>query len=144
MLDEVAPDGRVLAETERIPPLGAFLRASSLDELPQLVDVLRGRMALVGPRPLYVEYVPLYTPEQARRLLVRPGITGLAQVSGRNALRWEERLALDVHYVDHRSLRLDLRILALTALRVLSRAGVTQEGHATSEMFVGSAPRAGR
>jgi lipopolysaccharide/colanic/teichoic acid biosynthesis glycosyltransferase len=100
-------------------------------------------MALVGPRPLYVDYLPLYTQEQARRLDVRPGITGLAQVSGRNALRWEDKLALDVRYVDSRSLLLDLRILARTARRVLSRSDVTQEGHATSEMFTGSAPEAG-
>ena len=143
MLDEVAPDGRARTEEERIGRLGAFLRATSLDELPQLVDVLRGDMALVGPRPLYVEYVPLYSPEQARRLLVRPGITGLAQVSGRNEVPWEQRLALDVQYVDHRSVLLDLRILARTAVRVLSRSGVTQTGHATSEMFTGSRQQAG-
>ena len=143
MLDEVAPDGRARTEEERIGRLGAFLRATSLDELPQLVDVLRGDMALVGPRPLYVEYVPLYSPDQARRLLVRPGITGLAQVSGRNAVPWEERLALDVQYVDHRSVLLDLRILARTAVRVVSRSGVTQTGHATNEMFTGSRRQAG-
>ncbi len=143
MLDEVAPDGRLRTEDERIGRLGAFLRASSLDELPQLVDVLRGDMALVGPRPLYLEYVPLYTPEQARRLEVRPGITGLAQVSGRNELPWEQRLALDVQYVDTRSVLLDLRILARTAERVVSRDGVTQTGHATNEMFTGSRRQAG-
>jgi sugar transferase EpsL len=143
MLDEVAPDGRTRPEEERIPRLGAFLRASSLDELPQLVDVLRGDMALVGPRPLYPEYVPLYSPDQARRLLVRPGITGLAQVGGRNDVPWEQRLALDVQYVDRRSVLLDLRILARTAVRVVSRSGVTQTGHATSEMFTGSRHQAG-
>jgi sugar transferase EpsL len=143
MLDEAAPDGRIRSEAERMTPLSEFLRAASLDELPQLVDVLRGHMALVGPRPLYVEYVPLYSPEQARRLLVRPGITGLAQVSGRNAITWEEKLALDVHYVDHRSVVLDLRILALTFPRALSRSGITQEGHATNEMFTGSRREAG-
>ncbi len=143
MLDEVGPDGRVRSEEERIPALGAFLRAASLDELPQLFDVLRGRMALVGPRPLYLEYVPLYTPEQARRLLVRPGITGLAQVSGRNALGWEEKLTLDTHYVDHRSLRLDLRILGLTFLRVVRPTGITEDGHPTSTMFTGSQPADG-
>ena len=143
MLDEVGPDGRIRTEQERITRLGAFLRTSSLDELPQLVDVLRGRMALVGPRPLYLDYQELYTPEQARRLAVRPGITGLAQVSGRNEITWERRLALDVEYVDRRSVLLDLRILALTARRVVSGAGVTQTGHATNEMFTGSHHEAG-
>jgi lipopolysaccharide/colanic/teichoic acid biosynthesis glycosyltransferase len=143
MLDEVAPDGRIRAEQERLTPLGAFLRRASLDELPQLVDVLRGSMALVGPRPLYLDYLPLYTPVQARRLEVRPGITGLAQVSGRNEIHWDERLALDVQYVDNRSLLLDLRILALTARRVVSGSGVTQTGHATNEMFTGSSGHAG-
>ena len=144
MLDEVAGDGRIRAEEERLTPLGAFLRRASLDELPQLVDVLRGAMALVGPRPLYLEYLPLYTPVQARRLEVRPGITGLAQVSGRNEVPWDRRLALDVQYVDSRSVLLDLRILALTARRVLSGSGVTQTGHVTNEMFTGSPDRAGR
>jgi sugar transferase EpsL len=144
MLDEVAPDGRLRTEEERLTPLGAFLRRASLDELPQLVDVLRGSMALVGPRPLYLEYLPLYTPVQARRLEVRPGVTGLAQVSGRNEIPWDRRLALDVRYVDSRSVLLDLRILALTARRVVSGSGVTQTGHATNEMFTGSHDRAGR
>jgi lipopolysaccharide/colanic/teichoic acid biosynthesis glycosyltransferase len=143
MLDEVAPDGRIRSEEERLTPLGAFLRRASLDELPQLVDVLRGAMALVGPRPLYVDYLPLYTPAQARRLQVRPGITGLAQVNGRNEIAWDRRLALDVQYVDSRSVLLDLRILALTARRVLSGSGVTQTGHATNEMFTGSHHEAG-
>ena len=143
MLDETGPDGRERTEEERLTRLGAFLRAASLDELPQLVDVLRGDMALVGPRPLYVDYVPLYTAEQARRLDVRPGITGLAQVSGRNELPWDRRLALDVEYVDTRSVLLDLRILARTAGRVVSREGVTQTGHATNEMFTGSREQAG-
>ena len=144
MLDEVAPDGRIRTEEERLTPLGAFLRRASLDELPQLVDVLRGAMALVGPRPLYVDYLPLYSPVQARRLEVRPGITGLAQVSGRNEIPWDRRLALDVRYVDSRSVLLDLRILALTARRVVSGSGVTQTGHATNEMFTGSHDHAGR
>jgi lipopolysaccharide/colanic/teichoic acid biosynthesis glycosyltransferase len=143
MPDEVAPDGRIRSEEERLTPLGAFLRRASLDELPQLVDVLRGAMALVGPRPLYVDYLPLYTPAQARRLQVRPGITGLAQVNGRNEIAWDRRLALDVQYVDSRSVLLDLRILALTARRVLSGSGVTQTGHATNEMFTGSHHEAG-
>ena len=144
MLDETAPDGRIRTEDERLTPLGAFLRRASLDELPQLVDVLRGSMALVGPRPLYLDYLPLYTPVQARRLEVRPGITGLAQVNGRNELPWDQRLALDVRYVDSRSVLLDLRILALTARRVVSGSGVTQTGHATNEMFTGSHGHAGR
>jgi lipopolysaccharide/colanic/teichoic acid biosynthesis glycosyltransferase len=144
MLDEVGPDGRLRSEEERISRFGAFLRASSLDELPQLVDVLRGRMALVGPRPLYLDYLELYTPTQARRLEVRPGITGLAQVNGRNEITWERRLALDVEYVERRSVLLDLRILALTARRVLSGDGVTQTGHATNEMFTGSPAETGR
>jgi lipopolysaccharide/colanic/teichoic acid biosynthesis glycosyltransferase len=144
MLHEVGPDGRVRTEEERLTRLGAFLRRSSLDELPQLVDVLRGAMALVGPRPLYVEYLPLYSPAQARRLEVRPGITGLAQVSGRNEITWDRRLGLDVQYVDSRTVLLDLRILALTARRVLSGSGVTQSGHATNEMFTGSHDHAGR
>jgi lipopolysaccharide/colanic/teichoic acid biosynthesis glycosyltransferase len=143
MLHEVAPDGRVLPEEDRLTPLGAFLRRSSLDELPQLVDVLRGAMALVGPRPLYLDYLPLYTPTQARRLEVRPGITGLAQVSGRNELPWETRLALDVQYVDSRSVLLDLRILAMTVRRVLSGSGVTQTGYATNDVFTGSHHEAG-
>ena len=143
MLDETAPDGRPRTEEERITRWGAFLRASSMDELPQLVDVLRGHMALVGPRPLYVDYLELYSPAQARRLEVRPGITGLAQVNGRNEITWERRLALDVEYVERRSVLLDLRILALTARRVVSGAGVTQTGHATNEMFTGSHHEAG-
>jgi lipopolysaccharide/colanic/teichoic acid biosynthesis glycosyltransferase len=143
MLHEVTPDGRLLSEEERLTPLGAFLRRSSLDELPQLVDVLRGAMALVGPRPLYLDYLPLYTPAQARRLEVRPGITGLAQVNGRNELPWEARLALDVRYVDSRSVLLDLRVLALTVRRVLSGSGVTQTGYATNDMFTGSHSEAG-
>lgn len=108
----------------RTTPLGRLLRATSVDELPQLVNVLRGDMALVGPRPLYLDYVPLYSPVQARRLLVRPGLTGLAQTSGRNALDWPQRLALDVAYVDARSLRLDLALLARTLPSVLARSGV--------------------
>lgn len=118
-------------DAERITPLGAFLRSTSLDELPELWDVLRGEMSLVGPRPLLLEYLPRYSAEQARRHEVRPGITGLAQVSGRNATSWEERLALDVRYVDERSMLLDLRILWRTIRAVLRREGITAEGHAT-------------
>lgn len=138
MLDETGPDGRQRSEAERLTPLGELLRSWSLDELPQLINVLRGDMALVGPRPLYPSYLPLYSAEQARRHLVRPGLTGMAQVSGRNSLNWEEKFALDVRYVDERSLWLDLRLLLLTAHRVLKRSGVRTEGYATSPMFTGS------
>jgi lipopolysaccharide/colanic/teichoic acid biosynthesis glycosyltransferase len=138
MLDETAPDGSQRSEAERLTPLGELLRSWSLDELPQLINVLRGDMALVGPRPLYPSYLPLYSAEQARRHLVRPGLTGMAQVFGRNSLSWEEKFALDVRYVDERSLWLDLRLLLLTAHRVLQRSGVRTEGFATSPMFTGS------
>ena len=118
-------------DDERLTPFGRRLRATSLDELPQLLNVLRGDMALVGPRPLPLRYVPRYTPEQARRLEVRPGITGWAQVNGRNALSWPERFKLDVWYIEHQSLWLDLRILLLTVLKVLRREGIAGEGEAT-------------
>ncbi|SEI87721.1 Sugar transferase involved in LPS biosynthesis (colanic, teichoic acid) [Azotobacter beijerinckii] len=130
--------GRPLPDAERLTPFGRFLRATSLDELPELWNVLRGDMSLVGPRPLLIEYLPLYTPEQARRHAVRPGITGWAQVNGRNALSWEEKFRLDVWYVDHRSLRLDLHILLLTLKRVLAREGINAEGEATMARFTGS------
>lgn len=130
--------GQPLPDAERLTPFGLFLRASSLDELPELWNVLRGDMSLVGPRPLLIEYLPLYTPEQARRHAVRPGITGWAQVNGRNALSWEEKFRLDVWYVDHRSLRLDLRILRLTLKRVLVREGINAAGEATMARFTGS------
>jgi lipopolysaccharide/colanic/teichoic acid biosynthesis glycosyltransferase len=122
----------------RLTPLGKYLRASSLDELPQLWNVLRGEMSLVGPRPLLMDYLPLYSPEERLRHSVRPGITGWAQVNGRNALSWEDRFALDVWYVEHRSLWLDLRILAMTVLKVIRREGVSAEGHATMPPFRGS------
>lgn len=118
MRNAFGPDGKPLPDSERLTPLGRFLRRFSLDELPELWNVLKGDMSLVGPRPLLVEYLPRYTPEQARRHLMRPGITGLAQVMGRNALRFSERLAYDVYYVDHFSLLLDLKILALTFWKV--------------------------
>jgi len=135
-------DGRApLSDAERLTPLGGTLRRYSLDELPQLWNVLRGDMSFVGPRPLLPEYLPLYSPEQARRHEVRPGITGWAQVNGRNAQSWEERLRLDVWYVDHRSFRLDLRILWLTVRKVISAEGLTQPGHATMPRFTGSRGR---
>jgi lipopolysaccharide/colanic/teichoic acid biosynthesis glycosyltransferase len=131
-------DGVPLPDAERLTALGRFLRASSLDELPQLWNVLRGELSLVGPRPLLVQYLDRYTPEQARRHEVLPGITGWAQVNGRNALRWEEKLALDVWYVDHWSLALDGRILLATLGQVLRRQGISRDGHATMPEFMGS------
>ncbi len=125
-------------DAERLTPFGRWLRRTSLDELPELLNVLRGEMALVGPRPLLMAYLERYTPEQARRHEVRPGLTGWAQVHGRNALSWDERFRLDVWYVDHRSLWLDLRILSLTVGRVLSGRGVATEGQATMGEFFGS------
>lgn len=133
--------GRV-SDEERLTRLGRWLRATSLDELPSLWNVLRGEMSLVGPRPLLVRYLTRYTPEQTRRHEVRPGVTGLAQVRGRNSLSWEEKFTHDVRYVDSRCLRLDLRILAETVVMVLRREGITADGHATAPEFVGT-PSAG-
>ncbi len=129
--------GEMLSDAERITTLGAFLRSTSLDELPELWNVLRGEMSVVGPRPLLSEYLERYTPAQARRHEVRPGITGLAQVSGRNDLSWERRFELDVWYVDHRSAWLDCRILARTILNVLRREGITAPGSVTAKEFLG-------
>ena len=128
----------LLPDRDRLTAPGRLLRAASLDELPELINVLKGDMSLVGPRPLLVEYLPLYSREQGRRHEVRPGITGWAQVNGRNALTWEEKFRLDVWYVDNRSFWLDLRILWMTLRAVLARKGITQEGHATMERFRGS------
>ena len=125
-------------DSQRLTPLGRRLRATSLDELPELWNVLRGDMSLVGPRPLLTQYLDRYTPEQARRHLERPGITGWAQVSGRNALSWEDKFRLDVWYVDNRSLALDLRILMLTILEVFRARGISAEGSATMHEFMGS------
>ena len=141
MTDARGPDGALLPDAERLTPFGRFLRASSLDELPELWNVLKGDMSLVGPRPLLMEYLPLYTPEQARRHEVRPGITGWAQVNGRNALSWEEKFALDVWYVDHQSLALDISILWRTVRKVLVREGISAAGEATMPRFDGSGPR---
>lgn len=132
-------EGNLLSDELRITPLGEFLRSTSLDELPELFNVLKGDMSLVGPRPLLMEYLPLYTPEQARRHHVKPGITGLAQVKGRNLLTWEEKFELDTYYVDHWSLWMDLEILVLTVWKVLAREGISQEGYATMPPFTGSA-----
>lgn len=125
MRDALGPYGQELPDLERLTPLGQKLRSSSADELPGLWNVLKGDMSLVGPRPLLMEYSPLYTPEQARRNEVRPGITGWAQVNGRNAISWDEKFALDVWYVDNRTFWLDLKILVLTILKVLARDGIT-------------------
>lgn len=138
MLHATENSGMQLPDEMRITRFGTFLRATSLDELPQLWNVLEGHLSLVGPRPLLLQYLPRYTAEQARRHEVLPGITGWAQVNGRNAISWEEKFALDVWYVDHWSLILDLRIIVLTVKRVLSRSGVSQNGHATMPEFLGS------
>lgn len=137
MRDAVGPDGAPLPDGNRLDSFGRMLRASSLDELPELLNVLMGDMSLVGPRPLLTEYLPLYSPEQARRHEVRPGITGWAQVNGRNAVPWPDRLAMDVWYVDHRSFWLDLRILVMTIGRVLGRRGISAAGEATMTHFRG-------
>lgn len=129
--------GALLPDQQRLTPFGRFLRSSSLDELPELWNVLRGQMSLVGPRPLLMEYLPLYTPEQARRHEVRPGITGWAQVNGRNAIGWADKFALDVWYVEHRSLWLDVRILCLTVRKVFERDGINAAGEATMPKFEG-------
>ncbi len=140
MTDERGADGELLPDAQRLTSFGRFLRATSLDELPELWNVLRGEMSLVGPRPLLMEYLPLYSPEQARRHEVRPGITGWAQVNGRNALSWEERFKLDVWYVDHRSLWLDLCILWMTVRKVIVREGISAQGEATMPRFTGNKP----
>lgn len=135
------PDATHVTDAERLTRLGRFLRSTSLDELPTLWNVFRGDMSLVGPRPLLVEYLERYSPQQVRRHEVRPGITGLAQVSGRNALSWDKKLALDVEYVETRSLLLDLRILMRTLASVLKREGISAQGEATMPLFMGSTTR---
>jgi sugar transferase EpsL len=130
--------GDLLPDHQRLTPLGRFLRAYSLDELPELINVLRGEMSLVGPRPLFAKYLDRYSSEQARRHEVLPGITGWAQVNGRNALSWEDKFRLDVWYVDNWSLILDIRILLLTVGKVIKREGISQPGHATAEEFMGN------
>lgn len=138
MRDAVDAAGNLLPDSERMTPFGSFLRASSLDELPELWNVFKGDMSLVGPRPLLMEYLPLYSPEQYRRHEVRPGVTGWAQINGRNALGWEEKFRLDVWYVDNRSLWLDLKIIFLTIKKVVVRDGISAEGEATMPKFTGS------
>lgn len=138
MTSERGTDGELLPDAVRLTPFGRFLRSTSLDELPELWNVLKGDMSLVGPRPLLMEYLPLYSPEQARRHAVRPGVTGWAQVNGRNAISWEEKFALDTWYVDHQSLLLDMKILWLTIKKVLVREGISAAGEATMGKFTGS------
>lgn len=138
MRDDRDASGNLLPDENRMTKFGNFLRSSSLDELPELWNVVVGDMSLVGPRPLIMAYLDRYTPEQAKRNLMRPGITGLAQVSGRNAISWEERFALDVHYVENWSFGLDLKILFMTVAKVLRRDGITAEGHVSMTEFMGS------
>ncbi|MCE8039245.1 sugar transferase [Halomonas sp. MCCC 1A11062] len=140
MLDAVDDSGQPLPNAQRMTRLGSVLRATSLDELPELWNVLKGDMSLVGPRPLLMEYLPLYTPRQARRHEVRPGVTGWAQINGRNALSWEQKFELDVWYVDNRSLWLDLRILLLTVKKVLVREGIAHDGDVAMPRFRGGNP----
>lgn len=137
MHDRRGVDGRLLPDKDRLSRLGALLRSSSLDETPELVNVLRGEMSLVGPRPLLLEYVERYGPVHAQRLEVKPGITGLAQVSGRNSISWEQRFDLDVYYVDNISLWLDIKILFLTVWKVIRAEGISARGHATMPPFTG-------
>jgi sugar transferase EpsL len=144
MTEAQAPGRRLPPDVERLPALGRVLRATSLDELPELFNVLKGDMSLVGPRPLLGQYLDRYTPAQARRHEVKPGITGWAQVNGRNAITWEEKFALDVWYVDNQSIWLDLKILAMTAWKVLKREGISAEGEATMPEFMGTIPTSGK
>ncbi|WP_225911519.1 sugar transferase [Desulfuromonas versatilis] len=138
MLDARDPQGKPLPDEQRLTGFGRFLRSTSLDELPELLNVVKGEMSLVGPRPLLMEYLGRYSPEQARRHEVRPGITGWAQVNGRNALSWEEKFRHDVWYVDHQSLSLDVKILWLTLIKVIRREGISAEGYATAPFFLGN------
>jgi sugar transferase EpsL len=138
MRHAVDAKGQQLSDEQRLTKLGRFLRATSLDELPELWNVAKGDMSLVGPRPLLVEYLPLYSPHQARRHNVRPGVTGWAQINGRNALSWEQKFDFDIWYVDHQSFALDLKILWKTIVAVFKRDGISQDGHATMPAFRGS------
>ena len=138
MTDERDADGNLLPDAERLTPVGRFVRSTSIDELPQLINVLKGDMALIGPRPLLVQYLPLYSKEQARRHEVRPGITGWAQCHGRNSISWPEKFKLDLWYVDHCSLITDIKVIFITIKKVLLRDGISQEGQATMELFNGN------
>lgn len=137
MTDERDAEGKLLPDEVRLTKVGKFVRSTSIDELPQLINVLKGDMALIGPRPLLVQYLSLYSPEQARRHEVRPGISGWAQCHGRNAISWKEKFELDVWYVDHVSLWADLKVIGITIMKVLKRADISEEGHATMEAFNG-------
>lgn len=143
MRDERDIDGNLLPDEQRLTKMGKILRDISLDELPELIHVLRGEMSLVGPRPLLMQYLERYSPEQARRHDVLPGITGWAQVNGRNAITWQDKFRLDIWYVDHWSLSLDVRILLMTAWKVLIREGISQPGHATAGEFMGNETESG-
>jgi lipopolysaccharide/colanic/teichoic acid biosynthesis glycosyltransferase len=138
MTDERDADGKLLPDAQRLTRVGRFVRSTSIDELPQLFNVLKGDMALIGPRPLLVQYLPLYSPEQARRHEVRPGITGWAQCHGRNTLSWQEKFKLDVWYVDHCSFMTDLKVIFTTIKKVIVRDGISQDGQATMESFNGN------
>lgn len=138
MTNRRGPDGVLLPDEDRLTPFGQFLRSSSLDELPELINVIKGDMSLVGPRPLLMEYLGRYSPEQARRHEVRPGLTGWAQVNGRNALSWDRKFELDVWYVDNRSFWLDLKILWMTLVKVVRREGISADGHASAPFFTGN------
>lgn len=137
MTDATDAAGNILSDSERLPRFGRILRSTSLDELPEIWNILKGEMSLVGPRPLLMEYLPLYSDVEARRHEVRPGITGWAQIHGRNAIRWDEKFKLDVWYVDNRSFKLDLYIIAVTALRVFQRHGVSAHNEVTMPVFTG-------
>ena len=141
MTNDRDADGNLLPDKDRLPPFGRFLRSSSLDELPELLNVLKGEMSLVGPRPLLMQYLERYSPEQARRHDVPPGITGWAQINGRNALSWDQKFKLDVWYVDNRNLGLDLKILFLTLWKIVRREGISASGEATMPEFMGNTPR---
>ncbi len=141
MLDVLNQDGNPLPDADRLTPFGRLLRSTSIDELPGLFNVVRGDISLVGPRPLLMQYLPLYSPEQARRHEVRPGLTGWAQVNGRNALSWDEKFAYDIWYVDNRSFLLDLRILWMTVKKVLFREGISADGEATMQAFTGQSDK---
>jgi sugar transferase EpsL len=139
MTDTRDESGNLLADSERLTPFGVFMRSTSIDELPEFLNVLIGDMSVVGPRPLLMQYLDRYTPEQARRHEVKPGLTGWAQVNGRNVLRWEDKFKLDVWYVDNRSFLLDLKIILLTIWKIIKREGISQPGHITAEEFKGVA-----
>ncbi|HEX3384662.1 MAG TPA: sugar transferase [Mucilaginibacter sp.] len=138
MNDETGPDGQLLPDAERLTPIGRFVRKTSLDEVPQLLNVIRGTMSLVGPRPLLIEYLPLYSAEQSRRHDVKPGITGWAQVNGRNAITWEQKFNYDVWYVDHQSFSVDMKIIGMTMFKTVKSEGISQEGHVTMHKFEGN------